>query len=239
MTGCYIDESGTDSNLPVAVVAGLMLDSPGYFWLDVEWVKILKRHRIDGPIHMREFTPNGEFRGMSHTERRALFIDLAAAINEHKLMSLASTLTAEQYRKHFKDVKKFSMYAACFTNFVMLSGTGLKVYGSHRWPLSYFLDDGNTYKSQVVESRPRLIEEFPRIAAIDFLCDSQVNALQAADALSWAVRRSSTGTLAHGMEPLSGLFDIHHVVLDYKEEWMQEVADKVRAKESVDNSPAQ
>jgi hypothetical protein len=112
MTGCYIDESGTDSNLPIAVVAGLLLDGKGYFWLSQEWQKFLDRHGITGPIHMREFTPNGRFKELSHDDRRALFADLVKAINDNKLMSIAATLTADQYRQHFKGVTRLSMYAA-------------------------------------------------------------------------------------------------------------------------------
>jgi uncharacterized protein DUF3800 len=236
MTGCYIDESGTDNNSPIAVVAGLVLDDPGYLWLDVEWSKILKRYGIEHPIHMREFTPNGVFKALTHNTRRSLFTDLVSAINEHKLMSLGATLTADQYRQHFNDITQFSMYAACFSNLVMLSGQGLEAYGNHRWPLSYFLDDGNTYKAQILEGRPLLLKAFPRIAAIEFLSDSHVNALQAADVVSWAVRRHLSGIIAHGLEPLDYLFDQHHLVLDYKEEWMRDVAAKVQAAEFAHNS---
>jgi hypothetical protein len=66
VTTCYVDESGTDANLPIAVVAGLLLDSPGCFWFDVEWSKTLRRYGITGPIHMREFTPDGRFHYSFH-----------------------------------------------------------------------------------------------------------------------------------------------------------------------------
>jgi hypothetical protein len=233
MTSCYIDESGTDSNLPIAVLAGLVLDDPGYFWLDVEWSQILRRHRIEHPIHMREFTPNGLFKALTHDARRALFTELVSAINQHKLMSLGATITAAQYRQHFDGLTKFSMYAACFSNFVMLSGQGVKTYGTHRWPLSYFLDDGNAYKAQIREGESVLLKAFPGIASIDFLSDSNVNALQAADVVSCAVRRHLSGDgFRHGLEPLESLFGEYHLVLDYKEEWMRDVAAKIRAVES-------
>jgi len=116
MTGCYIDESGTDSDLPVAVVAGLLLDGKGFFWLGQEWEKTLAQHHIPGPIHMREFGPHGRFNDLTHDARRALFADLVEAINDNKLMSVAGTLTAAQYRQTFKGISKLSMYAACFCN---------------------------------------------------------------------------------------------------------------------------
>jgi hypothetical protein len=105
MTICYADESGTDSNLPIAVVAGLLFDGPGYFWFDVEWAKILRRHGIARrPIHMREFTPHGQFKDLTGEARRDLFTDLVSAINGHKLISLAATHNAHQYRDHFAGV---------------------------------------------------------------------------------------------------------------------------------------
>lgn len=65
MTICYIDESGTDSNLPIAVVAGLLVNFKGAFWLSLGWDRALKKHGIDGPIHMREFNPDNRFRDIS------------------------------------------------------------------------------------------------------------------------------------------------------------------------------
>jgi hypothetical protein len=88
MTTCYVDESGTDTNLPEVVVAGLVLDNPGSFWLGVEWAKILNRHGVTGPIHMREFTPHGEFKHLVRNARRALFTDLVRADNQRGLFQL-------------------------------------------------------------------------------------------------------------------------------------------------------
>ena len=146
MTTCYVDESGTDSNLPVAVVAGLVLDFEGTYWLSVEWSKFLAQHGVSGPIHMKEFGPDGRFKHVTHENRRALFSGLVRLINSNKLISLAATLTAEQYRRHFARVTKQSMYGACFTNLMTLVGVAMKIHGPHRWPLDYVLDDGNAYK---------------------------------------------------------------------------------------------
>src|SRR5258708_22607599 len=86
-----------------------------------------------------------------------------------------------------RKVTKFSMYAACFSNLAMLSSTALDIHGPHRWPLSYILDDGNPYRSQIVESQSVLLKAFPRIAAIEFQSDTHVSALQAADVSSWTL----------------------------------------------------
>jgi hypothetical protein len=104
-------------------------------------------------------------------------------------------------------------------------------------PLSFVLDDGNPNKKHIVEGKPVLLKAYPRVVGIEFLSDHNVNALQAADVLSWAVRRDlSGGTFGSGFEPLKGLFDQHHLNFNYEEEWMRGVADKLRAAESVDDS---
>jgi hypothetical protein len=217
------------------------LDHKGSFWLDVEWDKVKKSYGIDKAIHMREFTPNGEFGDLNHDTRRALLSDLVSVINQNKLLSVAATLTSDQYRRHFKGITKLSMYAACFTNLALLSAIAIEKHGPHRWPLSFILDDGNNYRSHIIESKAIILGSFPRVTDIRFLSDEQVNALQAADVLSWVVRRDlSGGAFNHGFKPLKDLFDEQHLNFEYEEEWMREIAEKIRAIESqtVDNSAA-
>lgn len=239
MTTCYADESGTDSNLPIAVVASVVLDDPGSFWLDVEWTKVREKHGIDGAIHMREFTPDGLFKSLTHAERRALFADLVKVIRTNKLVTLAATLTAEQYRRHFTGLTKLSMYGACFANLMTLVGEAMRIYGSHRWPLCYVLDGGNQYRKHIKEGLPFFLRAYPQVAGIAFESDDNFSALQAADVLSWAVRRQLSGAnFGHGFEPIQELFDEQHLDFEYKEEWMQGVAETIRAAESspVDSS---
>ena len=58
------------------------------------------------------------------------------------------------------------------------------------------------------------------LGSLSFTTDS-LNALQAADVISWSVRRNLTKGLIGDFEPLLGLFDIRH--------WSQPVADAVMA----------
>jgi hypothetical protein len=137
------------------------------------------------------------------------------------IMTAAATLTADQYRRHFSGLTKLSMYGACFSNLMTLIGEALSIHGPHRWPLSFVLDDGNRYKKHIIEGKPVLSKAYPRVGGIEFLSDHNVYALQAADVLSWAVRRDlSGGTFGPGFEPLKGLFDEHHLNFNYEEEWM-------------------
>jgi hypothetical protein len=111
----------------------------------------------------------------------------------------------------------------------MLSGTGLEKHGPHRWPLAFVIDDGNSYKGQIREGIPVLLKAFPHVAAIDFLADTNVGALQAADVLTWAVRRDLSGAFSFAFAPLRNLFDQYHLKMNYEEEWMKGVADRIRA----------
>ncbi len=240
MMECYIDESGADSNLPTAVAAGLLLDFGRSFWLGQEWRKTLDRHKVTGPIHMREFTPHGRFKDLSHNSRRALFADLVWTINDNKLMSVAGTLTADEYRKQFAGLEYLSMYAACFCNVAMYFGAALEKAGNRRWPLSFTLDEGNKYRQQIIDGKPIILKALPRVSKICFESDDNVAALQAADVLSWCVRRdSSGGSFAHGFEPLKDLLDQLHSTIDYKPEWMKDVAEKIRSAAPLVETPGQ
>jgi hypothetical protein len=232
MTICYADESGTDSNLPIAVVGGLLFDYEGAFWLDVDWQKVLNKHGVTGPIHMREFTPDGRFRHVSKGARRALFGELVKVINDNKLFTAASTLSAEQYREQFKGLSKLSMYGACFANLITLMTSAMKIHGQHRWPLSFVLDDGNHYKGHIIEGLQYFLKVFPRVTGVVFDSDHAHAALQAADVLTWAARRRlSQGAIPAGLEPISDLFLQYHLDFNYEERWMKDIADKIRQAE--------
>jgi hypothetical protein len=45
-----------------------------------------------------------------------------------------------------------------------------------------------------------------------------------------------TAEFKHGFEPLTELFDNQHRDIEYKEEWMEGVADRLRSLRGVDNS---
>ena len=223
MTICYVDESGTDANLPIAVVAGLLLDPKAAFWLDVEWEKILGSYGLSA-LHMREFRAADLVSGTPEQ----LFTDVTRAINTHKLMSVTAVLDSDQYRRCFSGVTKLSMYGACFCNLATFIGVGLDIYGPHRWPLSFVLDDGNPYRQDISDGKPVFLRNFPRLAGIDFSSDTGVRTLQAADVLSWAVRRElSGGAFPKGLEPLKTLFDEQHKNVNYEDEWMKGVAQNV------------
>jgi len=98
-------------------------------------------------------------------------------------------------------------------------------------PIPYVLDDGNSYKKDIVEAKVTLASRLPSLKTIEFCSDTSLCALQAADVVTWSVRRQLAGRFPSGFEPLQRLFDEHHLDLKYKEEWMVGVADSMRKAE--------
>jgi Protein of unknown function (DUF3800) len=227
MVSCYLDESGTDSDLPTAVVGGLILTPADFFWLDIDWTNAANRYNISPPIHMRELTPHGKFASVDASVRRKLYTDLVQIVNEHKRFSIGAVLATEPYRRIFAGVSKMSVYAACFGLAVMMNDI-LAPKSGYDSSISYVLDDGNRYKQDIRDVDAGLRCHGVNIRKVGFEVDDSNSALQAADMVSWAVRRFLSGKLPSGFEPLSDLFDQHHTEVPYEEEWMQSVADKLR-----------
>jgi len=103
------------------------------------------------------------------------------------------------------------IYAACFTQ-AALANDVLAIRNGYAGAIDYLLDDGNAYKADIEEGYREL------------------RALQAADMISWTVRRTSDGRLPLGFEPLADLLAQYHFVAPYKEQWMQSVAENLRQK---------
>ena len=232
---CYLDESGTDNDSTVAVVGGLVMDMKQYFWLDVAWRKVLAKHNIPWPLHMKEFGQHGKFKHVTSEERRALFYDIASALNDNKTYSIASTLSSAEYHRHFDGITKLSMYGASFMRLAMMNGIQSKLM-NYPYPMAYLLDCGNRFRSQAEDAHTFMKSKdgFKKVlglnlGTIGFDSDDEISALQAADVVSWSVRRKLASELKSGFEPLAELFEGgYHLEIEYKEETMKMIADVVR-----------
>ena len=227
----YADESGTDSNSSVAVVGGLLLRSQDFFWLDVEWRTIQRKYGTSTAIHMREFGKDGALGTIPSDVRKCLLTELVRAINEHKVASVAATLDSDAYRRLFNGITTLSMYGACFAQLVIMNDGEWSRYPYHE-KIRYVLDDGNSYKKDILEAKRHLASKSPSLSMVNFCSDDLVAALQAADVVTWSVRRRLAGRFPYGYEPLQGLFDRHHRDLSYEEEWMVGVANLIRSTEA-------
>lgn len=225
----YGDESGTDSNSKAAVVGGLLLRHQDFFWLSVEWEKVLRQYSISTPIHMREFGEHGALGQIA--SKRNLFAQLVRIINDNKIASVTATLAADEYRRVFDGITELSMYGACFAQLVMMNDAHAKL-NAHRERIPYILDDGNNHKKDVVQAKRELAPKWPSLAMVSFSTDSSLCALQAADVVVWSVQRRLENRLNGVYEPLDALFDQHHWDLEYDKEWMVGVADSIRASKS-------
>jgi hypothetical protein len=182
---------------------------------------------------MKEFGQHGTLKDVNYEGRRALFTDITRIINDNKTFSVASTLTSEQFREAFVGIDDLSMYGACFTNLAMLNGVRAQKEG-YRENIAYLLDTGNRYKHQILEAHAVLCkkkDESPlNVGTLGFDSDDALSGLQAADVVSWSVRRRLASELKSGFEPLADLFDRKHIEVPYKQEWMTDVARTIHAK---------
>ena len=183
-----------------------------------------------GPHPHEGIHPHGVFRGISADARRCLFADLVCIVNEHKCASVAATLASEAYHRVFKGLTKRSMYGACFAQLAMMNDVESRLNDHHQL-IPYVLDDGNSYKNDIIEAGRIL--RLPSLKTVEFCTDTSLCALQAADVVTWSVRRRLAGQFPSGLEPLQGLFDKHHLDLDYREEWMVGVADSHRLRQAA------
>jgi len=237
MISCYFDESGTDDLSPIAVLGGVVLQGDGFLWLDHAWGKMLVKHSIQPPLHMKEFGQHGRFKHLSHEQRRALFTDLTWIINDNKNASIGTILTTEQYKKHFLPFvseKQLSVYGLCFLLAAMLMGRYTEIEG-YCTPIPYVLDTGNKYRTQVDAVHAFIVEDFQKVhpvnmGSLTFDTDDNVRALQAADVVAWSVRRNITANFNGGFEPLLGIFDERHIAQPLEEDWLIEIAEAIQAK---------
>jgi len=178
-----------------------------------------------------EFGEHGKLKHVTPSERSALFADLVKTINDNMSMSVASTLNAERYCSVFDGVNKLSMYGASFMQLAILNAMGAE-QGEFYDPIAYVLDTGNRFRPdlEVARSVAKEGERSLSMGTVAFDSDNTVCALQAADVVSWSVRRRMASNFKSGFKPLADLFDDKHFEVDYKDNWMADVADMHRTK---------
>ena len=212
---CYLDESGTDLNGPVAVLGGLLLNKANCSDFDAHWANILNHYNIAPPLHMREFGPHGKHGHLYARARRGLFLGLVDVINFHKIISIAATLNHEQFKAYVpeKIPANVSMYGLCFT---------LCAFQNHRQAehmeykerIAFLLEQPSEHAGEIVEAHRAMIkwqesQEF-HMGNIEF-ADKKISALQAADVVAWGVRRRISGKPFHrGFEPILDIFNPEH-----------------------------
>jgi hypothetical protein len=238
MEVCYLDESGTDNNSDVAVVAGVVVNMKYSYWLQRDWLACLFRHDIASPFHMRECGKE-RFRKVYGNTLKRVLSELVAIVNEYKTLSVASTLTSNHYRRSFDGITELSMYGASYAEVVMINGVKSRQDGYYD-KIRYCLDEGNIYRPQVEQAQDFLLSTEHKsplnLGDLRFESDTEFCALQAADLVSWSVRRKLTTKLKEEHAPLEELFDARHVQVNYEKEWMDNVARNLRGRDEHGNA---
>ncbi|MFZ3213792.1 MAG: DUF3800 domain-containing protein [Terriglobales bacterium] len=211
----YLDESGGDDpGTPDAVVGGMLIARVRFLAFEDAWDEILKKHTIEPPLHMKEFSPNGRFAKVSHSCREALFRDVADAIRSHRVGSISASVSNAEYRKKVpaEARKVFSVYGMCF----LLAAFGTQVIAaanSHHQRIPIIMDSGNPYADHVRKSHANIQQlqrehaEFLNIGALAFEHDTNFGTLQAADVIAWGARkRASRQSFRHGFGPIDQIF---------------------------------
>jgi hypothetical protein len=239
MFTCYLDESGTDDLSPTAVVAGFMMNEPRLDSFDTAWRSMLQKHHILS-IHMKEFRQHGKLHHLTVEQRRALFADVVPIINDHKNFSVAGTLTTAEYDAHLSslfDRKMMGVYGACFL-LCVVTNHKLAEHSQFQERVSYLLDNGNPYRHHILEGYKTILEfqrreRWLNVGALGFDDDEKTLALQAADVISWTVRRSASRHFPPGFEELEKIKENsegspHHVQHAFTDELLRMLADSLR-----------
>jgi Protein of unknown function (DUF3800) len=229
----YFDESGTDDLSPLAVVGGLLLNKSGFRIFQDEWDGMLATHKVPY-IHMKEFGRHGKLGNLDEDESFTLLADAVAIINSYKIRSMAAVLTTAEYDANFQDLigtrKDMSLYCMCFILCVVVNHKVAEA-AEYYERIPFLMDEGNNYAPHVLKAHKTALkfqkEKFLNMGELTFEDDEEIKPLQAADMISWAVRRKTRGVLDKGFQPLTELFDAKHAEAPFQTEYLRELAESL------------
>jgi Protein of unknown function (DUF3800) len=258
MLGSYYDESAVDGSGPVSAVGGLLLKHANYTWLGIEWNEAVSRSGIaQSFVHMKDFGEHGGLAAFPISRKRDLMAVLAKIINEHKYISIGSTLTPEEYTRQHSFLKKAkkgrkykeeederpSIHSMCFLQAAIVQGKMAEAV-EYGYDIPFMLDEGCPDRECIDRAHYDLKNYFPgryrqeygfppktHAGGLTWEDDKQLPALQAADVIVWAVRRKAANLpFNDGTEPLEEILSAHHVDQHYPEAWMVEACANLRAR---------
>lgn len=233
----YLDESGDDSpTTQHAVIAGILTNKYGFDGFEEEWKQMLVKHNIDPPLHMKEFGPHGRFANVKPDCRHRLFIDAAKIIDRFRIITIAATLSNDEYKAHFSEQarKTFGVYGMCFNLAVIIAHKKSEA-DSYRERISFILDSGNPYKHHVLGAHDEMLKVqkkmFLHVGSLTFEADDNLGILQGADVIAWAARRRlATLPFGYSFEPLQNIFQANHIEHSWTSEWFKQLWDALSAR---------
>jgi hypothetical protein len=232
----YMDESGgTDPNTPHAVVGAFLIQRSRFLTFEGRWERMLARHGINPPLHMKEFgRPHGRFASMPDECRNELMIDAVSLIETYKVGSLSVSLSNQDFERLVTEEVRnlFGVYAMCFMWAALLTHVLAKrAKFMHRIP--YILDSGNPHASHVRAAHASMmymqkLGTFLNVGGLLFEDDELFGSLQAADVIAWGARKRAGGiSIPYPFDPINQIFDdrVRHAEAKWFEEWLSELGE--------------
>jgi hypothetical protein len=230
----YLDESGSnDPNTPQAIVAGIVINYSHFLAFEDLWDKMLVKHGITPPLHMKDFSKNRRFGAMSPHCRRELFCEVAGLIHSHTIASLEASVTNLEYEEFFpKEAReKMGVYGSCFNLAVVMNHKLAEGRTNERIP--FILDAGNPYADHVRGAHKGILKyqrevSFLHAGGLYFDDDALFGVLQAADVIAWGSRRRASGLrFPPGYEPILEIFSSGHNEASWTPELLQMVGGNI------------
>jgi hypothetical protein len=180
------------------------------FPFSFEWDRTVDMHKVEPPIHMRDFArPHGRLSYLSDDRRRALFYDLVCLINQNKIYSFTTVVDNLEFQNCFpaEAFKKYMGAAPLAYLWCLILNFCLIEMHPILAPMEYIIAECD-FSQQLSDCY-----EFWRSYELWSNCESNMpfslnkpsdlNALQAADMIAWANLKKHRGeTFSHGFEPL-------------------------------------
>ena len=208
----YLDDSGSDDGSKLVSIGGPLMTRIQFKEFSRRWDKMLVKHRVDSPLHMRDFIRQGKYAGRFPEMKRTLFWDVDELLTEFKLDSLSVTLEHKDFNSELsEDVRRSLIGPYAFAFFVAVAAhqslSDSKRFGQRR--TAYLVDSGFGYSWQLEAAHALLVNlekqrgGFRFTGSLAFGSDDLIPALQAADVIAWAARNKQLlGALPEGFEPL-------------------------------------
>lgn len=229
----YLDESGgEDPGTPHSVLGGMLIYKPAFEPFERAWDQMLLAHDIPDGIHMKEFgRPHGRLAHISDCCRRELFTEACHLIRKYRAMSVAASLSNEEYRTSVPEIarKMYSVYAMGFSLMAMLNHK-LAEHNKYADPIPIIMDSGNPKRGQVTQIHGWMQKRFQKLhymhlGSLTFDDDKVWGILQAADVIAWGTRRKSSNVpFGTGFAPINDMLsdEHYHAHQHWKQEWLVE-----------------
>lgn len=247
----YLDESGTDQESAATLIGGIYFRNVDRSAFRNDWRnEVLKRHRIVGPLHMKEFHRGGKLAQIKGQQRTELFRDVVKVIKRYRCASFSSPILAADYDTHLAPLTyNGDGITREFMSFVLMIGVNNELTKWMKDNISgifndaelevgqvpFLMDKGGTswmaMQQALMNVREKGTEMATLAGTLSFADDNDVFQLQAADVIAWSCRRmhGENGRFPKGYEPLKELVTgFGHGDEVWKPEWLQGLATRMK-----------